>query len=211
RAAADPAGRHRLTSPRLAQPHPPAQTFRHVAATLLSTLEDSMGMLGSASDEKLIARAVQGAGGAWLALVRRYERRVYNYALRMVGHPDDAADLMQEIFMGVYRNLPGYRGDGSFPAWLFRIASFRCTDYLRRRRLHTVFDEEDGSAVSPNDPEISLLATHANRGIAAALSTLPAEQRHVVELKFFQGFTFEDIAAQLGISPNTAKTRLYAA
>jgi len=168
-------------------------------------------MPGTASDEKIIARALQGARGAWLELVRRYERRVYNYALRMVGHPDDAADLMQEIFMGVYRNLPGYRGDGAFPAWLFRIASFRCTDYLRRRRLHVPFDEDDGHTTGGNDPEVSVLATHANREIAAALATLPPEQRHVVELKFFQGFTFEDIAAQLGISPNTAKTRLYTA
>lgn len=113
--------------------------------------------------------------------------------------------------MGVYRNLPGYRGDGAFPAWLFRIASFRCTDYLRRRRPQAPFDEQDGSALSPNDPEVSVLATHANRDITAALAGLPREQRHVVELKFFQGFTFEDIAGQLGISPNTAKTRLYAA
>jgi RNA polymerase sigma-70 factor (ECF subfamily) len=168
-------------------------------------------MLGSASEEKLIARAAQGASGAWLELVRRYERRIYNYALRMVGHPDDAADLMQEIFMGAYRNLPGYRGDGAFPAWLFRIASFRCTDHLRRRRLHKPFDELDGDALSPNEPEVSVLATHANREIAAALASLPPEQRHVVELKFFQGFTFDDIAGQLGISPNTAKTRLYTA
>jgi len=55
------------------------------------------------------------------------------------------------------------------------------------------------------------MATHANEQISRALLDLPVEQRHVVELKFFQHFTFEDIANQLGISPNTAKTRLYAA
>jgi RNA polymerase sigma-70 factor (ECF subfamily) len=168
-------------------------------------------MLGAPTDDRLIARAAKGSAGAWQALVRRYERRVYNYALRMVGHPDDAADLMQEIFMGAYRNLPGYRGDGAFPAWLFRIASFRCTDYLRRRRFQDSFDETDGTALSPDDPVVSVLATHANREITTALARLPADQRHVLELKFFQGFTFEDIAGQLGISPNTAKTRLYAA
>lgn len=163
------------------------------------------------TDERLIARAVQGSNGAWHTLVRRYERRIYNYALRMVGHPDDAADLMQEIFMGAYRNLPGYRGDGAFPAWLFRIASFRCTDHLRRRRAFVEFDEADGTRVSPHEPDVTLLATHANREITAAMARLPADQRHVVELKFFQDFTFADIAGQLGISPNTAKTRLYTA
>ena len=168
-------------------------------------------MLTATTDEQLVARALEGSARAWRTLVRRYERRIYNYALRMVGHPDDAADLMQEIFMGVYKNLGGYRGEAAFPAWLFRIASFRCTDYLRRRRLHEAFDEHNGDALSPHEPELSLLATHANRDIAAALASLPPEQRHVVELKFFQGFTFEDIAVQLGISPNTAKTRLYTA
>lgn len=169
-------------------------------------------MIATASDEKLVARALAGSNNAWHKLVTRYEKRVYNYALRMVGHPDDAFDLMQEVFVGVHRNLPGYRGDGAFAAWLFRIASFRCTDYLRRRRWHDEFDEtrapDNGTA---SNPESATMATHANQAIMQALTHLPPDQRHVVELKFFQHFTFEDIAAQLGISPNTAKTRLYTA
>jgi len=117
---------------------------------------------------------------------------------------------MQEVFVGVLRNLPGYRGDGAFAAWLFRIAAYRCTGYLRRRRVavpldETAWDGIDGEAVEA-EPRMD-----ANRQIAMALAGLPAEQRHVVELKFFQEFTFDDIAGQLGISPNTAKTRLYGA
>lgn len=168
-------------------------------------------MLGGAPDDKLVARALAGSNGAWRELIKRYERRVYNYALRMVGNPDDAMDMMQEVFMGVHRNLPGYRGEGAFAAWLFRIAAFRCTDFLRRRRFHTSYDEQDGDRTSPDDPQLTAMATHANEQISRALLELPAEQRHVVELKFFQHFTFDDIAHQLGISPNTAKTRLYAA
>ena len=168
-------------------------------------------MLTPASDEKLVVRALAGSNNAWNNLIKRYERRVYNYALRMVGNPDDALDLMQEVFMGVHRNLPGYRGDGVFAAWLFRIASFRCTDFLRRRRFHTSFDEHAVGLSSASGPQSEAMATHANEQISRALMQLPAEQRHVVELKFFQQFTFDDIGQQLGISPNTAKTRLYAA
>ena len=168
-------------------------------------------MLGTASDETLVARALAGSNGAWHKLVKRYEKRVYNYALRMVGHPDDAFDLMQEVFMGVPRNLSGFRGDGPFPAWLFRIASFRCTDYLRRRRFHDEYDDEASPADLAAGPESAAMATHANQQITTALGTLTANQRHVVELKFFQHFTFDDIGEQLGISPNTAKTRLYSA
>lgn len=167
-------------------------------------------MLVAASDEKLVRRALAGSNGAWTALVKRYERRVYNYALRMVGHPEDALDLMQEVFLGVYRNLATYRGDGAFPAWLFRIAAFRSTDLLRRRRDMAPYEDGEMPAAD-GDPVQATATAHANREIRAALATLPAEQRHVVELKFFQSFTFEDIAKQLGISPNTAKTRLYSA
>ena len=166
-------------------------------------------MRGDASDEALVRRALAGSDDAWTKLVGRYQQRVYNYALRMIGHPDDALDLMQEVFVGVLRNLPGYRGDGAFAAWLFRIAAYRCTDHLRRRRVAVPLDEAawdgvDGTAdcTSPTD---------ANRSITRALAELPVAQRHVVELKFLQEFTFDDIAGQLGISPNTAKTRLYGA
>lgn len=168
-------------------------------------------MLTAAADEKLVARALAGADGAWTALVKRYERRVYNYALRMVGHPDDALDLMQEVFLGVYRNLPRYRGDGVFAAWLFRIAAYRCTDCLRRRRADEPWEDGVGEAPAASEPARAAASSATNRLIIGALAQLPEAQRHVVELKFFQSFTFEEIAAQLGISPNTAKTRLYAA
>ncbi len=168
-------------------------------------------MLGPVTDETLVTRAVAGSNSAWNKLVKRYEKRVYNYALRMVSHPDDAFDLMQEVFMGVHRNLANFRGDAPFPAWLFRIATFRCTDYLRRRRVHEEFDEQKGYTATSAGPEEQTFATHTNQKISAALSALPFDQRQVVELKFFQHFTFEDIAGQLGISANTAKTRLYSA
>ena len=168
-------------------------------------------MLGPVSDEALVTRALGGSNGAWSKLVKRYERRIYNYALRMVGHPDDAFDLMQEVFLGVYRSLSRYRGDGPFAAWLFRIASFRCTDYLRRRKPTEVFDETFSAPSNTFDPARDAFAIHANRRIETALATLPIEVRHVIELKFFQNMTFDDIGHQLGISPNTAKTRLYGA
>ena len=170
-----------------------------------------MQFLGDVSDETLVKRALAGSQGAWTKLVRRYEGRVSNYALRMVGHPEDALDMTQEVFVGVYRNLAGFRGDGEFAAWLFRIASFRCTDYLRRRRQTVPLDEATAMASEDGGPLEATMTTHTNSRIVAALARLPVDQRHVVELKFFQQFTFEDIGGQLGISPNTAKTRLYSA
>ncbi|MFN3235969.1 MAG: RNA polymerase sigma factor [Pseudomonadales bacterium] len=164
------------------------------------------------TDQQLIESAMQGSERAWLNLVKRYEKRVYNYALRMSGNSDDALDIMQDVLVSVYRNLKNYRGEGEFPAWLFRIASFRCIDYFRRRQFHTPADEQELFDEShAHQPEMNLAAVQSNRDMTELMALLPLEQRQVIELKFFQNFTFDEISGQLGISSNTAKTRLYAA
>lgn len=171
-------------------------------------------MFAARTDEELIKRALAGSERAWLTLVKRHEQRIYNYALRMSGSPDDAMDILQDVLMSVYRNLSSFRGDSRFSTWLFRIASFRCTDYFRKRNWQTAsFDESLMPADDDidNQPERSLSDAQDNDGIMHLMSRLSTDQRQVVELKFFQHFTFEEIAGQLGISPNTAKTRLYAA
>ena len=171
-------------------------------------------MLGSKSDQQLISKALQGSEKAWLSLIKRYEKRLYNYAYRMGGNPDDARDMLQEILMSVYRNLGSYRGEGVFAAWLFRLASFRCTDFLRRRRPQVYnSDELDLMADEQLDrqPEVDMMGTQQNREVLRLMNSLSREQRLVVELKFFQHFTFDEIGGQLGISSNTAKTRLYSA
>ena len=171
-------------------------------------------MFAPKTDEQLIARALKGSERAWLTLVKRYETRLYNYALRMSGSPDDAMDILQNVFLSAYRNLETYRGDGKFVSWLFRIASFRATDFFRKKnfKVGSIEDEEELlDEVHCNQPEFSLGSVQDNRGVIKMMSKLSSEQRHVVELKFFQNFTFDEISRQLGISPNTAKTRLYAA
>lgn len=168
-------------------------------------------MLSRNSDQQLIAKALKGSENAWLQLVRRYESRLFNHALRMVGNRDDALDLLQDILLSIYRNLDGFRGDAPFAAWIFRIATFRCTDHLRRKRLATDDFIDAPDPGSQSNPAISMEQVRSNGDIVHLLSMLPNEQRQVVELKFFQNFTFDEIGGQLGISTNTAKTRLYSA
>jgi len=170
-------------------------------------------MFGAASDETLIRRALAGSERAWLQLVKRHQRRVYNHALRMSGNRDDALDIMQEVFMSVYRNLDTFRGDSRFSTWLFRIAASRCTDYFRRQHLfgEVCLDAGDLADGESGGPLEALGQLRDNEGVLALMRSLPPEQRLVVELKFFGHFTFDEISEQLGISTNTAKTRLYAA
>lgn len=171
-------------------------------------------MFGLDSDEQLVGKALGGSTRAWTRLVQRYERKVYNHALRMCGNPEDAMDLMQDAFLAAYRNLPNYRGEGAFGGWLLRIAGNRSLDFLRRRQLGRQHFEDDGEEamlhVAGDDCPFDRLAEGERRAhVLALLGRLPMEQRLVVELKFFQDLTFEEIAAQLRIPVNTAKTRLY--
>ena len=171
-------------------------------------------------DEALIAAALAGSTHAWEKLVKRYESRVFNQGLRLMGNPSDAMDLLQEVFLGVYRNLHRFRGDAKFSSWLFRIAHNKAIDLSRRKRLlartpPNAEGEADPLEGLPADrqqePEVSLMQSELNKRIVERLSQLPLAQRLVVELKVFQSMTFEEIADMQDISENTAKTRFYAA
>ena len=171
-------------------------------------------------DEALIAAALAGSSHAWEKLVKRYESRVFNQGLRLMGNPSDAMDLLQEVFLGVYRNLHRFRGDAKFSSWLFRIAHNKAIDLSRRKRLLAGTPPNAGGEADPleglpadrqQEPEISLMRSELNQRIVERLSQLPLAQRLVVELKVFQSMTFEEIADMQDISENTAKTRFYAA
>ena len=93
------------------------------------------------SDEQLIEKALSGNKRAWMNLLKRYESQVYNYGIRMTGNNEDALDLMQEVFISVFRNLTNYRGEGSFRGWLFKIAHYRCIEFYRRKKPNQSLDD----------------------------------------------------------------------
>ena len=168
------------------------------------------------SDEKLISRALRGSQNSWVKIVKRHEGLVYNYCLRMTGSRSDAMDLMQEVFLSVYRHLPSYRGSGQFKAWMMRIAANKTIDFLRSRARspQNGGGEEEldrHEAPAAHNPDSLYEQADHNREILHLLQILPPEQRLVVELKFFSHCTFEEISYQTGVPMNTVKSRLYAA
>lgn len=162
-------------------------------------------------DEKLVEQALKGNKKAWFALISRYETAMYQYGIRMTGNSHDAADLMQEIFISVFRSLACFKGKGSFKSWLYRIAHCRCVELYRKRKPHTDIDDIQAPLCDTPCPEMQLYSDRESRALTQAMQTLPLGQKAVVELKFFGHFTFEEIAQQMDISVNTAKSRLYAA
>ena len=171
-------------------------------------------------DTALVDAALKGSIKAWEKLVRRYEDRIFNQGLRLTANRSDAMDLMQEVFLGVYRNLHRFRGDAKFSSWIFRIAHNKAIDMNRRKRLMPFVpnSDEHGGDIFDNFPghssfeaEKVLNQRQDNQVILAMLSELPMNQRLIVELKIFQSQTFEDIAAIQEVSVNTVKTRFYSA
>lgn len=169
-------------------------------------------------DEALIAAALNGSVYAWEKLVKRYEGKIYNYGLRFTGNASDAMDMMQEVFLGIYKNLHRFRGDAKFSSWVFRIAHNKAIDLNRRKLLmagqidlDAIQDSLAADETIGSEPDRELIKSQANYEISMLLHQLPAEQRLSVEMKIYQSLTFEEIAIIQEISENTAKTRFYTA
>lgn len=172
-------------------------------------------------DSQLIRAALAGKSASWQKLVRRYESRVYNHCLRLTGNEADALDLMQEVFLGVYRSLYTFRGESKFSTWVFRIVHNKSVDAIRQRRsfifLESSLDDEYASEIEqfPDEktvePEAALTLTQTNAKILEYLDRLSHEQRLIVEMKVYQGMTFEEIGQVARVSENTSKTRYYSA
>jgi RNA polymerase sigma-70 factor (ECF subfamily) len=167
----------------------------------------------SVEDADLIRKASRGDVEAFNALISRWDKRVYNYLLRILGNREDALDLSQDVFLKAYQNLRRLEDPARFAPWLFRIAHNEAYSLFRKRRPEA--DAEDvpegstgggitvgGSSVFPI--ELALAVT-------AALDRLSADQREAVVLKIYQGFKFEEMSEVLGCPVSTVKSRVYTA
>lgn len=165
------------------------------------------------TDEKLINKALKGHQSAWSKLVERHEKAVYHYALRMTSNQQDAMDVMQETFISVCRCLGDFRGDSSFKTWVLRIAHFRCIEFYRKRKWFADESELEHIDAEPEHgcPEYAFNHSQDKQQLLTMMKSLPFEQKLIVELKIFQSQTFDDIGRQLGVSPNTVKSRFYTA
>jgi len=171
-----------------------------------------------AQEKAWIAASQRGDTMAFNRLVLKWERTIYNVAMRMLQDRDDAAEASQEVFLLAYRNIRRFRQDARFSTWLYRIAINHCISRARRRPPGTHVTIDDSSAGAPPPAQLrvnetqegELLREESRNRVLSALAFLPPEQRAVVELKFFQELTFEDIAAALQLPLSTVKSRLYA-
>lgn len=155
-----------------------------------------------------MGRTAAGDHAAFERLFRRFERPLYAYFLRATHDAPLAEDLVCETMAAVWRGARGFRGESRASTWIFGIAHHRLAGARRRQRPHASLEE--GELLSANgDPANTAERADVADRIRRAVETLPAGQRNVVELTFYHGFAYPDIAQILRIPVNTVKTRMF--
>ena len=157
-------------------------------------------------------------------LVDRYSARLYGFLFRMTGHPEDAEDMVQEVFVRMVKSIARYEEDGRFEAWLFRIAANLARDRGRRQKRNPVvgsIDEDSTETVgdrsghpiwlapSHQDPEQRMTLTQEIARLQTALNRLPTEEREVVMLRHYTDMSFAEIADLMATPLGTALARAH--
>ncbi len=175
--------------------------------------------MSGAEDRLLIERAVRGEREAFDQLVRKHERRAYQYAFRLTRNPEEAADIVAEAFFRVYSALRSFRQDSAFGTWLYRIVTNCYLDSQKKSRsrqttsLSRPSSEDDAelemqiedAAPLPDEAALSQERTHA---LARAIDALPEYQRAMIVMYHGEQLSYEEIAEALDLPIGTVKSRL---
>lgn len=169
-------------------------------------------------DRRLIAECLGGRRDAFGELVSRYQARLYNAALRLVNSPEDAADVVQDVFLSAYQALHTFKGDAEFFTWLYRIAFNTAISLKRKKRPSLSLDNHTRkTGLDPDDPSeyvkpnAAIERTEDERQLHDAIARLSAEHRDVLVLKDIEGMKYEEIADILGVPIGTIRSRLHRA
>ncbi len=173
-------------------------------------------------DLELVAKAKEGDQNAFGKLMTRYRDSIFFMVLKMVHNRDDAEDLTIEAFGKAFNNIGNYSADFAFSTWLFKIATNNSIDFIRKKRLLTTsLDQtsttEDGetSPIAVRDhapnPEQSIIKDQRAEKIRSAIEELSPKYRSLIELRYLDELSYEEIAEKLDIPLGTVKAQLFRA
>ncbi len=176
------------------------------------------------ADSELVQDIQSGKIERFPELVRRYERMLYNFGLKMCGEAQDAEDVVQDTFLNVFRYLKGFRYETKFKNWLYRIATSTCVKKRRKSKFAPDrelslddFLPQDEAAVERQTPMWAqlpldrVLNEELGRTLKEAILDLPEKYRVVLVLRDIEGFSTEESADILDLSTANIKVRLHRA
>lgn len=166
------------------------------------------------ADGELVQLAVAGDQGAFAQLFERYRERVYRIAYGWCFDSQTALDLVQDVFVKVYRSLDRFRKEASFWTWLCRIAINRCLDFVRKKERTKETPVEDPQELSQaangsESPVDELELSELKGALTGAIDALSPEARSAFILRFFDNLSYKEIAAALDCSIGTVMSRLF--
>lgn len=174
-------------------------------------------------DFRLVESAIQkGDQSAYAELMHHYRDSLYFMLLKMTNDPTDADDLTIEAFGKAFKNLHQYTPDYAFSTWLFKIATNNCIDFIRKKKKYTFSidkgslddEHEDLSNRLPSelpDPEENYIRKQKIKLMRQVVEKLKPHYRHLVELRYFQELSYEEIAVELQLPLGTVKAQLFRA
>lgn len=173
-------------------------------------------------DLKLVEKAVTGDQSAYAELMSLYRESIYFMMLKMVKNTDDADDLTIEAFGKAFSRLEQYSPNFAFSTWLFRIASNNCIDFIRKKRIqvtsmNTGYETEDGEVIyydaksAGPDPEEVIIHSQKVKHMRVLVERLKPRYRVLVEKRYFEELSYEEIAEELQLPLGTVKAQLFRA
>ena len=156
---------------------------------------------------------------AYATLMKRYKKAVYFMILKMIRDADDAEDLTMEAFAKAFKNLHRFKKDYTFSTWLFRIATNNTIDFIRKKKLktmslNTTMSDDSGNAVNidveddDNNPQDEFIKSQRIEMVRIFVDKLPAKYRKLVQLRYFDELSYEEIAQELEKPLGTVKRSL---
>lgn len=173
-------------------------------------------------DLKLVEAAKNGSQAAYGELMERYRESIYFMMFKMVKNSDDADDLTIEAFGKAFARLEQYSPNFAFSTWLFKIASNNCIDNIRKKRIKvtsmdTGYTTDSGETIyfdaksSTHDPEEAIIHTQKVKMMRQLVTKLKPRYRELVELRYFEELSYEEIAETLNLPLGTVKAQLFRA
>lgn len=166
-----------------------------------------------ADDRRLAELVVGGDDAAFEYLFDRYRKAVYGLFLQRTGSPDDASDLLQETFIKVYINIRRYSADYTFGQWLYTIARNTFVDFVRKSRDEVPLDGRFSIPVASSvpTPEERFINLQQRARLEGCMKRMSPGYRRLIEMRFFEELSYEEIAERLTMPMGTVKTRIHRA